>query len=294
MRSSSRICLAITALALAASNVWAVPAADSAPSPSDVKPPAGTIWQRQAALSRHDGRDQGFLGDMGMALPPSGLSSSSRWLGPLLLIATTLSLADDDGEIQKWIQSSRDKRLDRFATIGETFGDGRYAFPTLGLLYCLGRVSGDTRSIQTARLGFESVVVSGAVVGALKYLSHKHRPSERGSEDTAWSGPSLSGLHLSFPSGHSACAFAVGTVIADEFGDNRFVPPLAYGAAALCAFSRVRTNAHYLSDVIVGSAIGYFTARVVLTRHGVTRASHLSVEPHMCGRAPGLAISYVF
>jgi hypothetical protein len=72
------------------------------------------------------------------------------------------------------------------------------------------------------------------------------------------------------------------------------VRPLAYGAAALCAFSRVHTNAHYLSDVIVGSAIGYLTARVVLAHHGVTHGSTFSIEPHTCGKAPGLALSCLF
>jgi undecaprenyl-diphosphatase len=67
----------------------------------------------------------------------------------------------------------------------------------------------------------------------------------------------------SFPSGHSASAFAFATAVGSE------IPALALplrALAATVAYSRVHGGAHYPADVIAGSLIGgaaaTFVARV--------------------------------
>jgi len=80
----------------------------------------------------------------------------------------------------------------------------------------------------------------------------------------------------SFPSGHSASAFAFATAVGGE------VPALAAplrALAAAVAYSRVHTGVHYPGDVVVGSMVGTTigevagrTARLVRqrrARHGV-------------------------
>jgi len=57
----------------------------------------------------------------------------------------------------------------------------------------------------------------------------------------------------SFPSGHSASAFAFAAAVGDT------VPPLALPLRLLAgavAYSRVHTGVHYPGDVVVGSLIG--------------------------------------
>ena len=57
----------------------------------------------------------------------------------------------------------------------------------------------------------------------------------------------------SFPSGHSASAFAFATGVGDV------MPPLGFVLrflAATVAYSRVHTGVHYPGDVVVGSLIG--------------------------------------
>lgn len=65
-------------------------------------------------------------------------------------------------------------------------------------------------------------------------------------------------VSTSFPSGHSASAFAFATAASME--DPRLRPPL-YGLAAAVALSRVYTGVHYPGDVLVGSAMGVAVAR---------------------------------
>ena len=70
----------------------------------------------------------------------------------------------------------------------------------------------------------------------------------------------------SFPSGHSAAAFSVATVVANRYGNHKWVPWVVYGMATAISLSRVTTNAHFSSDVFLGAAIGYTTAKFQVLR----------------------------
>jgi membrane-associated phospholipid phosphatase len=65
----------------------------------------------------------------------------------------------------------------------------------------------------------------------------------------------------SFPSGHSASAFAVAAVISARYREHRWIPWAAYGAAAFLALSRLPDQAHFPSDIFIGGAIGYSGGR---------------------------------
>lgn len=64
----------------------------------------------------------------------------------------------------------------------------------------------------------------------------------------------------SFPSGHSASAFAFASATA---GAAPVVAPPMYLIAALVAYSRVHTGVHYPGDVVVGSLIGLMSGHLV-------------------------------
>ncbi len=66
----------------------------------------------------------------------------------------------------------------------------------------------------------------------------------------------------SFPSGHTALAFAYSTVMANEV-DNVFWKIGWYTAAGLVGYSRMHHNQHWFSDVLMAGAIGYFSGEFV-------------------------------
>jgi membrane-associated phospholipid phosphatase len=138
-----------------------------------------------------------------------------------------------------------------------------------------------------------SFVVSGIFTQVIKFSTHRHRPDAGNSRGT-WDGPGFSNSNLSFPSGHSSTAFSIATVIASEYNDIEFVPPLAYGIATLTALSRVNDNGHWASDVFLGSAIGYFTAKAVVNLHKYKENRNLSILPMTNGEYAGLVLTYKF
>ena len=67
----------------------------------------------------------------------------------------------------------------------------------------------------------------------------------------------------SFPSGHTATAVALAAALFWLYGRGR---TLFVVLAVLVACNRVQTNAHYLSDTLVGAAVGCLAASVCLHR----------------------------
>jgi membrane-associated phospholipid phosphatase len=67
--------------------------------------------------------------------------------------------------------------------------------------------------------------------------------------------------HYSFPSGHSAAAFAIFTTII-FFSNKKWQVIVIFFLAFITAFSRVYLNVHFLIDIAVGSLIGVIAALI--------------------------------
>lgn len=112
---------------------------------------------------------------------------------------------------------------------------------------------------------------------ALKYAIRRSGPSETADPNRWFTSGS------SFPSEHAAAAFAIGTVFAESgSGGYRWVTrALGYGIASFTAYERLKHNAHWLSDVVAGAALGVSTGAFVVDRTygGASSASAFSVVP---------------
>lgn len=111
------------------------------------------------------------------------------------------------------------------------------------------------------RAAIEAVVAIGATSAAvnlgIKPIARRRRPDRASPYDARFVSMPES---TSFPSGHSASAFAFGYAV------GRHLPGLAVPVrllAAGVAYSRVHTGVHYPGDVAVGSVVGAGTAAMV-------------------------------
>jgi len=112
-------------------------------------------------------------------------------------------------------------------------------------------IVGGRRERRAALRGVVSIAITSTLVNLpLKYLARRDRPpTRRGDRPLPVSMPGS----FSFPSGHSASAFAFTTGVALE--EPRLLMPILPLAAAV-AYSRVHLRVHYPFDVLAGAAIG--------------------------------------
>jgi undecaprenyl-diphosphatase len=135
----------------------------------------------------------------------------------------------------------------------------RLSILSAALLAALGGGAGR----RAAVMGVASVATAQAVVNlAIKPLGRRRRP-DREIEEVPVVRHVPMPASCSFPSGHSAAAFAFAT------GVGHTLPAAAAplrGLAALVGYSRVHTGVHYPGDVVVGALLGSMLAQ------GTTRA----------------------
>lgn len=94
-----------------------------------------------------------------------------------------------------------------------------------------------------------SSVIMGISVEATKHISHELRPD--GSD------------YYSFPSGHTATAFAAAEWLRTEYWQQSpWIGIAGYTAATATGALRVYNNRHWVSDVIAGAGFGFLSTRI--------------------------------
>ncbi len=183
-------------------------------------------------------------------MPPPG---PARWLRDAERIDVALYAA---------IAQTATPALDRaMARLSRAADYSRLSLCAAAVLAASGR-----RGRRAAAHGLVSVGVTASVVNlAAKPLGGRRRP-DRVAEQVPVVRRVRMPASTSFPSGHSAAAFAFAT------GVGHVLPSAAIplrGLAVLVAYSRVHTGVHYPGDVVAGALIG--TALAQLTTHAVDR-----------------------
>ena len=106
---------------------------------------------------------------------------------------------------------------------------------------------------RAAVIGLASVAVTATVANLVaKPLGRRRRP-DRIAQEVPLARQVRMPVSSSFPSGHSAAAFAFATGVARV---SPLVAAPLFGLATLVAYSRIHTGVHYPSDVIAGSLLG--------------------------------------
>jgi hypothetical protein len=120
--------------------------------------------------------------------------------------------------------------------------------------YSLGRAMGHPTVAAIGADLISAQIVSQTLTQAIKFSVGRTRPD---------------GTSYSFPSGHSATAFATAAVLQRHLGWKVGLP--SYALATYVAASRIETQRHYLSDVAFGAAIGMMSGRTVTIGRGTAR-----------------------
>jgi membrane-associated phospholipid phosphatase len=193
------------------------------------------------------------------------LTSPFHWKGQNLVTFTTLSVGTfelmlTDRDFQDFVQKRRNPTTNRISKWTDRYTK-RVTNLTIGGLYLGGILFHSQKAKETALLCLESVALAEGITTGIKHLVGRTRPfGNQGAfhfDPLKFPPPSSS---LSFPSGHATCAFALTSVIAQQYHNIPLTIGL-YGCATVVALARVNNNAHFLSDVFYGGVIGFSVGR---------------------------------
>ena len=262
----------LAAACRAQSSTQLQPAGASASPPVEASPPAapaGEATTEESATPAHPEPAQISDSRLGLSVlknivldqkaiwtsPAQLRVDDANWLLPVAGIAA-MSLASDT-HISKTLTSSSTlvSRSNTFSNAGvAAFG------AVAGGLYLMGEMNGDDRRREAGILSGEAALDAVAASTALQFLFGRERRNGSNAGGAFW-------RHgTSFPSDHSAAAWAAAGVIAHEY-PGPLTKFLVYGLAAAVSISRVTGKDHYPSDVLAGGGIGWLVARDVYRAH---------------------------
>ncbi|MEK6566931.1 MAG: phosphatase PAP2 family protein [Bacteroidota bacterium] len=151
-------------------------------------------------------------------------------------------------------------------------GHGSFSLGTFGGFLAYGFLADNDRAIKTGKIGLESFLLTGITIQFIKKMTGRERPSSSTSNGGTWYGPMAffggrerehgQARYDAFPSGHTASAFALATVLSDMYPEP-WVSYLSYSLATGVAVTRISESTHWASDCFLGAIIGYGCTKLV-------------------------------
>jgi len=172
---------------------------------------------------------------------------------PLLFTAAGLYSLSDNDIVNKYdIQEERNEWIPKY----QNHIDNYLQYAPIAAVYGLNAfgIKGKNNFGNRTALLIKSELLVGILTYSLKKITAVPRP------DT--------GQPTSFPSGHTAQAFAAATFMAKEYGHKSVWYSIgAYTVATGVGAMRVMNNRHWVSDVLVGAGIGILSTNLVYLTH---------------------------
>jgi membrane-associated phospholipid phosphatase len=197
-----------------------------------------------------------------------------------------------DKEIYDFFQRNRTETTDAISKYAiEPWGSGLYSLPLLAGIYLTGIKNDHHRNV--ALTGLKAFLLSGGAAQVTKYIFHRHRPGDNDPPNPyLWEGPfEFTTDYTSFPSGHTATAFAVASVLAHGYKDKIWVGLTSYTIATLVGLSRIHDGKHWATDAIAGAALGTFIG-TVLSKVNFTDNPKFAINPLPIKGGFGLSVAY--
>jgi membrane-associated phospholipid phosphatase len=214
-------------------------------------------------------------------------ATSIHWWQGAAVLGGVSALMLLDGTVREDAQEHRTRAGDRFAESVRHFGQPEvYGTVTAGILTA-GLVTHNPRLIRTGTRIAGALAVAGGVANGLKMVAGRGRPDNPFLDEDPDDFALFSG-HASWPSGHTAMAFAFATALGDELHQ----PVARYGllaAATAVGWSRINDNRHWLSDVAAGAVIGYTSAKFA---SGRWRVFGIRAPSFIVGPTGGMGLGY--
>lgn len=181
----------------------------------------------------------------------------STWVILGIGVGAAMAAHLEDDYVQEHITG--EPAADKFFSFGQWVGNSYVQMGSAIGLWAIGRyaiapATGEARTNKYSEVGFDLLraqFLSQGIVQGMKHIGQRDRPT---------------GECCSFPSGHAATAFAAASVLERHLGYRASWPFLA--GATYVAASRLVDDRHFLSDVMMGAAVGTAAGWTVVGHQG--------------------------
>lgn len=217
---------------------------------------------------------------------PASLKKVAIWKAvkaPAMLTALGLYTFTDNENFSKFeVKEERDEWLPRF----RHHADDYIQYAPIGAVYALNilGVKGKNDLANRTAILVKSELLVAAITFPLKKFASVPRPDN--------------GDPNSFPSGHTAQAFAAATFMAKEYGHiSRWYSIGAYTVATGVGVMRILNNRHWVSDVLAGAGVGILSTNIAYLTHrykwGHGHSNHQTlIMPSYDGKTGILSVVY--
>jgi hypothetical protein len=251
------------------------------------KPKKSTTPQSYPATLNPTGFARNFLRDQKdiWTSPFKARVEDMNWMLPA--IGLTAGLITADAELSS--------RLNKTGTLAKNSGNLSNAGLGLavggaGALWLVGRIHADDHQQEAGILAGEAALNSYVVAEVFKVATRRERPTEGTGQGRFFNGTIA---NSAFPSAHAITVWSIASVVAHEY-PGPLTQILAYGLATGVSVARVTGRAHFPSDVVAGSAMGWLIGRQIYNRHqeaDLTGANYGTFVKDKPPREPGSSSS---
>ena len=205
---------------------------------------------------------------------------------------TSIAVSFLDEPINDYFKKNQTHFQNEVASFGNFMGQPEYQGPFLVAFWGLGVTSNNEWIRTTSTMLAASMAASGMIQTFSKEAVGRARPSS-GDGNTSFK-PFGGKAYHSFPSGHTMLSISSSWIMARQVN---FLPLkiVFYAIPAIVGWSRLYNNAHWFSDIILGSALGIASAEAVIRYYSTIKKKDrsqagLTVLP----RGDGVSLIYRF
>ena len=162
-------------------------------------------------------------------------------------VVAALAMHPADDNAAGWARDRGDSGL---ADFGRAVGDGWTQGGLAVGAYALGHLADHAELTHVGSDLVRAQILNAIITRAAKIVASRDRPS---------------GGNHAMPSGHSSATFTTAAVLHGHYGWEVGIP--AYAVASFVGWSSVRTESHWITDVVVGAFVGTIVGRTVTRGH---------------------------
>jgi len=186
---------------------------------------------------------------------------SDDWLTAGVITVVTVGSTVVEEDFRRAIQGSRGKFGDALERVGFWYGTPWVTVPASLLTFGAGAAFGADGVRDTGLMMMDVLLLVGLVQQPARMIAGRARP-ETDESHFSFRPFTTSNDRASFISGHAWSAVGISNIVARQI-DQVWAYTTLFTFAGIAGWSRLYADKHWLSDVLLGSVLGYLSSTTV-------------------------------